>query len=181
MSQSVSVEHIDATMEALYGLVGALWSHTNSVTNTNTNHQYRTEITYVNAPPNAITVINGAIINISRYYNDYSGPFFDKVPNDGFINQVLRNVWGRDGTRDFARSYDLIAEAACLRQRYQIGWVDDVTIGCFLAQVVFVLIILVVGILIVLRFIMSLWFHWSISPGRSFVTYTCFTTQAHDG
>ncbi|TPX36409.1 chitin synthase [Synchytrium endobioticum] len=122
------------------------------------------EIEKTHAPPHAITVIQGAIVNVSRYYNEDKGAFFDTIPNDGFIHPILRNVRGRDGSRDFTRSKDLIEQADCLRQRYQIGWVDEVTLGCFLAQVVFVLVIVVVGFLILLRFIMSLWFHWSISP-----------------
>ncbi|KAJ3064233.1 hypothetical protein HDU99_004530, partial [Rhizoclosmatium hyalinum] len=60
-------------------------------------------------------------------------------------------------------SYDTISAANCLAQRYSVGFVDQIGVGCSANQFIQGAILGMIAILISIRFVMAFIFHWFIS------------------
>lgn len=79
------------------------------------------------------------------------------------IDQILRSHTGHDITK--ALKYVPNGETAgeCMAQLYSVGQIDSDTLGCFTAKIVLYISLILVGSLIIVKFMFALWFQWTIS------------------
>lgn len=107
-----------------------------------------------------LLVYNGAVVNLTKYRSDNSGSKYLDARFGELINEAL----SRDGTKTFHYSTDSLKAAACLTERYIVGYVDKETVGCFASEVVTIVSFIVIIGVVMIRFIMALVFSWILAP-----------------
>ncbi|KAJ3120446.1 hypothetical protein HK100_012793 [Physocladia obscura] len=119
------------------------------------------DVNYNSHAPHSLMVYNGAVINLTVYL---AAPTSVQIfGNSTFISQIISSNLGLDSTRAFAASYETIAAANCLSQKFAVGYVDQATVGCTANQFIQGTILAVITSLILIRFFMAFVFHWCIS------------------
>ncbi|TFY66514.1 hypothetical protein EVG20_g4565 [Dentipellis fragilis] len=87
------------------------------------------------------------------------------IPGDD-VDHALRTVLasnGRDVTRLFVNRDDLRETINCLKQRYTAGYIDKITPGCFISQLILYAGLIVILGLVMIRFVMACIFSWFLS------------------
>ncbi len=106
-------------------------------------------------------VYNGFVLNLESYL----------AKNISFLgaemhNIIINNV-GRDITRQISRSQDLRKRANCLVEKYRIGFLSNQSSGCFAAQVInYVTLVIILGLMFA-RFSMAIIYAWLVAPRLS--------------
>ena len=108
-----------------------------------------------------LLAIDGYVLNFNAYLATYTKP----IPNDP-VDKVIRNFFSpssnytdmSDATRLF--TIDKLARDAipCLKQRYQAGRVNYKTTGCFMADLILYISLIVILGLVFARTIMAVWY-----------------------
>ncbi|KAI9105452.1 chitin synthase-domain-containing protein [Phlyctochytrium arcticum] len=109
------------------------------------------------APPNALTVFNGAAFNLTGFFADPQQQNNPALP-------ILRNSLGKDGTFTLNRRADTQVAIRCLARVYHVGYVGEETIGCISSTVIQNVSLIVILGVVLARFFMAIWFHWFGSP-----------------
>ncbi|KAI3643832.1 hypothetical protein MP228_009996 [Amoeboaphelidium protococcarum] len=108
-----------------------------------------------------LLVYNGYVLDVSNYLqggSEFLGPSAHKI----IINGI-----GTDVTRNFLQDPSASEKVPCLVQLYQIGLVSKQSVGCFAANVINYIILVVIMGLVLVRFIMALIYSWVVAPALS--------------
>eukprot|EP00842_Homolaphlyctis_polyrhiza_P002283 jgi/Hompol1/3055/HPOL_000022-RA len=124
-----------------------------------------TDISQNSAPPHTLVVFSSVVLNLTDLFNSDLASLFASgatFPQDAL--DALNTLRGSDITLPLAHSYDDLALAACLKQRYTAGFIGSQSLGCGAYNVIMSVSLAVVLGLIFVRFLMALVFHWVVSP-----------------
>ncbi|WFD01529.1 chitin synthase [Malassezia obtusa] len=106
-----------------------------------------------------LITIDGDVLNMEPYL--VLNP--DPIPGDlvdRAIRMATRTGQGADATRIFTTQSDTRNAIQCLKDRYTAGRINYLSTGCFMAQIVlYISLIVILGIVIV-RTVMAIWFHF---------------------
>ncbi|TPX36220.1 chitin synthase [Synchytrium microbalum] len=112
------------------------------------------------ADPDKLTVFNGIVLNLTQYQVNPRGQFFSNLTG---VMRRLESAVGRDGTKLFYQSQSQLRATNCLQQQFVSGFVDKDTIGCFAASMIVAMSVGVIGMIVFIKFVMAIAFHWVIS------------------
>ena len=108
-----------------------------------------------------LMAMDGWVLNMSPYLQINKKP----IPGD-FVDEAIRshfqeaNAQGPDATRRFVRRADTRKAMNCLKQKYTAGRINYLSSGCFVAEIIlYISLIVILGIVIV-RTAMAIWFHF---------------------
>ncbi|KAI8914282.1 chitin synthase-domain-containing protein [Gorgonomyces haynaldii] len=102
-------------------------------------------------------VYNNNVLDMTRFFSSNASIFGPSIDN------AVRGHRGKDMTKALQTIKDGAQAGDCLAELFTIGSVDSDTIGCFFSQVVLVISLIIVGALIIVRFLFAMWFQWFIS------------------
>ncbi|KND01488.1 uncharacterized protein SPPG_03289 [Spizellomyces punctatus DAOM BR117] len=108
-------------------------------------------------PPHALTVYNGALINLTDYL---TGP--QQASNR--LTPLFFDNLGKDGTYSYVRTADARHGIECLQRTYRVGFVGEETTGCISSMVIQTVSLIIILGVVISRFLMAIWFHWFGSP-----------------
>ncbi|KAJ3148814.1 hypothetical protein HK101_002113 [Irineochytrium annulatum] len=105
--------------------------------------------------------LNGAVMNPAAFL--YS-PARSRLFPDGsvILNAIMENI-GRDATKALYMSPEAVDAGMCLMSRYPVGFVDKITPGCFTADLILDVSLVVILTLVITRFVVALVFYWCLS------------------
>lgn len=105
-------------------------------------------------------VYNNLVIDISSYLSnlDKNISIFGTT-----IDSAVRRLQGADLSKTLQVLTNGDAAGDCLASLFTVGKVDIETGGCFMSEVVLIISLIIIGSLIVVRFMFALWFSWAIS------------------
>ncbi|KAG0220507.1 hypothetical protein BGX31_010938, partial [Mortierella sp. GBA43] len=110
-------------------------------------------------------VVNGNVLNLDPYFAVYK----TAIANDE-LDSILRHMkyrsrpdGGRDATKLLFRKDSLKKSASCLVEKFNAGFIDKATPGCFAADLFMYVATTVVMGIVLTRFAMAIIFDWFIS------------------
>ncbi|KAL4402717.1 chitin synthase [Malassezia pachydermatis] len=110
--------------------------------------------------PAKLLSIDGYVLNFESYLAYNPTP----IPNDdvdeairAYFNETFR---GADATKIFARHRASKNSIECLKQRYTTGRVNYKTSGCFVAELILYISLIVILGLVIARTVMAIWYAW---------------------
>lgn len=106
-----------------------------------------------------LLTIDGYVLDFGAYLAYTPDP----IPNDG-VDEAIRahfgmsGLQGADATKLFAASRDAVHAIECLKQKYTAGRVNYKTTGCFVAELILYISLIVILGLVVARTAMAIWY-----------------------
>ncbi|KAL2914952.1 hypothetical protein HK105_205495 [Polyrhizophydium stewartii] len=114
------------------------------------------ELSDVSNTSNGLMIFRGKVLNITSYISVNSLMFGSQA------DKILRSHVGKDASLAFAKA-NLVSVAECLSDMFMVGTVSQLTTGCIASDVVLYVSFVVIGALIIIRFVLAVWFRWVIS------------------
>ena len=108
-----------------------------------------------------LLVHNGIVMDMSRYLGGSQKIFGDEV------HQAIIGGLGNDATQLFTRSNSLIKAANCMTEEYIVGYVSNVSSGCFATDMINIMLFFMVLGLLVARLSMAVIYAWFVAPKLS--------------
>ncbi|KAJ3139732.1 hypothetical protein HK101_003621, partial [Irineochytrium annulatum] len=104
---------------------------------------------------------NGEVMNPAAFL--YSPARSRLFPDGSVVVDVIMANLGRDATKALFYSQETVDAAMCLMSRYPVGFVDKITPGCFTADLILDVSLIVILTLVLTRFVVALIFYWCLS------------------
>ncbi|KAI8914281.1 chitin synthase 1 [Gorgonomyces haynaldii] len=111
----------------------------------------------INSTETTLVVFNNYVLDVKSYLSSNAVIFGD------IIDSIVRSHAGKDITHMLASVPNGIDAGRCLSALYVVGQIEAQTVGCFTAQVILYISLVIIGSLIVVRFVLAVWFSWFLS------------------
>jgi chitin synthase len=112
-------------------------------------------------PPHTLVVFNGMVMNLTSHFAQPEGNrVTSQLPK---VDRALARSVGLDATIALTSSYDSVAVTQCLEQRYVVGYIGDVPIGCAATRAIQWILLSIILCYVLARFFMAIAFSWFFS------------------
>lgn len=113
-------------------------------------------------------VLDGVVLNMSPYLKANPSPIAADVVDLAIRQQLATSPHrGRDATITFYTNPTTRNAIKCLTQKYVAGYIDKITPGCFISNLVLYCSLVVILAIVLIRFFMAVWFAWFMAGRMS--------------